>query len=92
MTKIKPLNEKILVKVDNSNNVTATGLIIPDNAKEKATKGIVESVSEDCKIPVKEGMVVLFGKYSGNTVGEDENLLILDSVDIIGYEYEQSEE
>jgi len=91
MNNIKPLNEKVLVYREDMTNKTETGIIIPDVAKEKSTQGVVLSVSDDCKLPIKEGMTVIFGKYSGNTISEDENLLILDSVDIMGYKIEKED-
>ena len=73
--KIVPLHDKVLVKRVDEVNKTAGGIIIPDNAKEKPSEGVVEAVgngfrAEDGKIipmSVKVGDKVLFGKWSGTT-------------------------
>ncbi|MFV0625794.1 MAG: co-chaperone GroES [Alphaproteobacteria bacterium] len=87
--KIRPLHDRVLVKRLEEMNKTKGGIIIPDNAKEKPSEGIVEAVgngfvAEDGKIipmSVKAGDKVLFGKWSGNEIkinGED-RLIIKES-------------
>ena len=65
---IKPLADRVLVKPMEAESKTASGLIIPDTAKEKPQKGTVVAVGPGTKkeeMQVKPGDVVLYGKYSG---------------------------
>ena len=74
--KFRPLHDRVLIKVLDSDEKTAGGIIIPDTAKEKPQEGEVVAVgpgakSEDGKISpmdVKVGDIVLFGKWSGTEV------------------------
>ncbi len=66
--KIKPLADRVLVEPMAAETKTASGIIIPDTAKEKPQKGKVVAVgpgTKDEKMTVKEGDTVLYGKYSG---------------------------
>ncbi len=90
--KIVPLHDKVLVKRVDEVNKTAGGIIIPDNAKEKPSEGVVEAVgngfrAEDGKImpmSVKVGDKVLFGKWSGTEIKLDgEPRLIMKESDIL---------
>ena len=84
--KIRPLQDRILVKRVAEEEKTKGGIIIPDTAKEKPAEGKVVAVGtgrilEDGKVralDVKKGDRVLFGKYSGNEVKIDgvEHLLL----------------
>ena len=75
----RPIRDRILVKPEDTENVTASGIVIPDNAAEKPLKGKVLAVgtgkvTEDGNIVplvIKEGDTVLFGKFSGQTVKID---------------------
>ena len=89
--KIRPLQDRIVVKRLEGESVTKGGIIIPDTAKEKPIQGRVIAVGngkilKDGKIrplDVKVGDVILFGKYSGNEVkldGEDHVLIREDDV------------
>lgn len=77
--KLKPLNDRVLVKRLESEEKTAGGLYIPDTAKEKPSKGEVVAagpgkVAEDGKrvaMTVKAGDIVLFNKYAGTEVKLD---------------------
>ncbi|MBQ4566533.1 MAG: co-chaperone GroES [Desulfovibrio sp.] len=77
--KLKPLNDRVLVKRLESEEKTAGGLYIPDTAKEKPSKGEVVAVgpgkvAEDGKrveLAVKKGDLVLFNKYAGTEVKLD---------------------
>ncbi|MFA6635783.1 MAG: co-chaperone GroES [Candidatus Omnitrophota bacterium] len=91
--KVKPLGDKVLVEVLEAEEITKGGIVLPDTAKEKPQQGKVVSVgkgkiSEDGKavaLEVKEGDVVLYGKYSGTELKIDErNLLMLKEEDILG--------
>ena len=65
---IKPLADRVLVEPMAAETKTASGIIIPDTAKEKPQKGKVVAVgpgTKDEKMTVKEGDTVLYGKYSG---------------------------
>ena len=90
--KIVPLHDKVLVKRVDEVTKTAGGIIIPDNAKEKPSEGVVEAVgngfrAEDGKImpmSVKVGDKVLFGKWSGTEIKLDgEPRLIMKESDIL---------
>ncbi len=91
--KIRPLQDRILVKRLESEEKTVGGIIIPDNAKEKPMEGKVVAVGNgktltDGKISkpdVKVGDKILFSKYSGSEVKIDgEEHLILREDDILG--------
>lgn len=91
--KIRPLQDRIIVKRVQEEEKTKGGIIIPDSAKEKPLEGIVIAagngkVLEDGKVrplDVKAGDRVLFGKYSGSEVKLDgEEHLILREEDILG--------
>lgn len=77
--KIRPLQDRILVKRVESEEKTAGGIIIPDNAKEKPMEGLVIAVGNGKKLEdgsvhkpdVKVGDSVLFSKYSGSEVKID---------------------
>jgi len=66
--KIKPLADRVLVKPLEAETKTASGIIIPDTAKEKPQKGIVVATGSGTKenpVTVKVGDSVLYGKYGG---------------------------
>ncbi len=87
--KIKPLSDRIIVKPAEAEEKTASGLIIPDTAKEKPMKGEVIAVGKgkisdegkEVKMELKVGDKVLYGKYSGTeiTVEGDEYLIMRES-------------
>jgi chaperonin GroES len=87
--KIKPLADRILVKPSPAEEKTASGIIIPDTAKEKPMQGEVIAVgkgriSDDGKVSpleLKVGDKILYGKYSGTevTVDGDEYLIMRES-------------
>jgi len=80
----KPLGDRVLVERIEEKNTTASGIIIPDNAKEKPLQAKVIAVSSEVE-DVKEGDVVVFGKYSGTElVLEGKEYLVLDTSDILG--------
>lgn len=65
---IKPLSDRVLVEPVAAETQTASGIFIPDTAKEKPQKGIVVAVgkgTKDHEMTVKEGDTVLYGKYAG---------------------------
>lgn len=79
--KVKPLADRVLVKPTAAEEVTASGIIIPDSAKEKPLKGTVLAVgngTKDEEMILKEGDNVLYGKYAGTEVEIDgEKVLIM---------------
>ena len=88
---IKPLYDRVLVQRLESETQTASGLYIPDTAKEKPLEGIVRSVGdgkrndagETVAMIVSEGDKVLFGKYSGTEIqlnGEEHLILREDEI------------
>ena len=71
---IKPLADRVLVQPMEAESKTASGLIIPDTAKEKPQKGTVVAAgpgTKDEEMQVKTGDVVLYGKYAGSELNVD---------------------
>ena len=90
---IRPLEDRVLVTLDEGEQTTASGLVIPDTAKEKPQQGEVLAVgpgrwSDDkgahTPLDVKVGDTVLYSKYGGTEVNvEGKDLLILTSRDVL---------
>ena len=84
---IKPLADRVLVEPLEAETKTASGIIIPDTAKEKPQKGNVVAVGSGTKvnpITVKVGQTVLYGKYSGTELKfEGKDFLIMRESDIL---------
>ncbi|MBZ7987610.1 co-chaperone GroES [Campylobacter canadensis] len=79
-----PLNKRVLIKRLEETKTTASGIIIPDNAKEKPQQGEVIAVASEIQ-DIKKGDKVVFGKYAGSEIKlENENYLILSYEDILG--------
>ena len=92
-TKVRPLSDRVIVqRIEDEEQRSAGGIIIPDTAKEKPQRGKVIAVGpgrrEDGKViplDVKAGNHVLFGKYAGSEIEIDgEEHLILREEDILG--------
>jgi chaperonin GroES len=85
--KIKPLADRVLIEPNAAEEKTASGIIIPDTAKEKPQKGKVIAVgpgTTDEKMEVKKGDMVLYGKYSGTELTiEGKDFLIMKQSDIL---------
>lgn len=83
---VKPLADRVLVEPAAAEEKTASGIIIPDTAKEKPQKGVIVAVGEGKKdepITVKVGDNVLYGKYSGTEISiEGKDYLIMRESDI----------
>lgn len=83
---IKPLADRVLIEPAPAETTTASGLIIPDSAKEKPLKGIVVAAGKGTKddpITVKVGDTVLYGKYAGTELAyEGNDYLIMRESDI----------
>jgi chaperonin GroES len=84
---IKPLADRVLIKPAAAEEKTASGIIIPDSAKEKPLKGEVLAVgngTKDEEMVVKKGDIVLYGKYAGTELElEGEKYLIMRQSDIL---------
>ena len=90
---IKPLEDKILVEATAAETTTASGLVIPDTAKEKPQEGTVVAVGKgrfdedgEKRIPmdVAEGDIVVFSKYGGTELKYDgKEYLLLNARDIL---------
>jgi chaperonin GroES len=88
--KLKPLGDRLIVQTVEEEETTASGIVLPDTAKEKPQKGKVLAISESPYVDsngnerewtVKEGDEVLYSKYGGTeiTVDGDELLVLRDS-------------
>ena len=84
---IKPLADRVIIEAAAAEEKTAGGIIIPDTAKEKPQKGTVVAVgpgTKDESMTVKEGNVVLYGKYAGTEITVDGgDYLIMRESDIV---------
>jgi chaperonin GroES len=90
---LKPLDDRIVVKANEAEERTASGLVIPDTAKEKPQQGQVlavgpgrraESTGELIPLDVKVGDTVVYSKYGGTEITVDgDDLLILTSRDVL---------
>ncbi len=84
--KIKPLADRIIVKPNDVESKTASGIIIPDTAKEKPQKGEVVAVGggkKDEPMTCNVGDIVLYGKYAGTEITIDnETYLIMRESDV----------
>lgn len=83
---IRPLADRVLVEPAAAEEKTASGIIIPDTAKEKPQKGTIVAVGDGKKdepLTVKAGDTVLYGKYSGTEITiEGKEYLIMRESDI----------
>lgn len=78
--KVKPLADRVLIQPTAAEEVTASGIIIPDSAKEKPLRGKVIAVgngTKDEEMVLKEGDEVLYGKYSGTELTIDGDKLLI---------------
>ena len=84
---IKPLADRVLIEPVPTETTTASGLILPDSAKEKQQKGTVMAVGNGTKnepMTVKVGDTVLYGKYAGTElILEGSEYLIMREADIL---------
>ncbi len=76
--KIKPLGDRIVVKMVEMETKTAGGILIPQTAQEKTQEGVVLAVGDDEAIKVKVNDKVIYDKYAGTTikVGGEEQLVL----------------
>ena len=92
-TNIRPLEDRILVRPEEGEETTVSGIVIPDTAKEKPQEGTVLAVGpgkrsdtsgELIPVDVKEGDRVMYSKYGGTEIKIDgEELLILSARDVL---------
>jgi chaperonin GroES len=91
-TKVTPLGDRVLIQPEDRETTTASGLVLPDTAKEKPQEGTVRAVGagrvneEGVTVPleVKEGDKVLYAKYAGTEVRlDDEDFLIVSERDVL---------
>lgn len=85
--KIQPLSDRVLVQPQEAETKTASGIFIPDSAKEKPQQGKIVAVGngkKDHDMTVKVGDIVLYGKYSGSELKfEGNDYLIMREDDIL---------
>jgi chaperonin GroES len=83
--KVKPLADRVMVKLEKNEAKTAGGIIIPDTAQEKTQQGVVVEVGDDADvIKVKAGQKVMYDKYAGTQIKiEGVEYLIVKMADII---------
>src|ERR1700677_416638 len=91
--KLKPLGDRLIVRAIEEEETTASGLVLPDTAKEKPQKGkalavgdgkINEDTGKRAPLDVKEGDEVLYSKYGGTEIKVDgEELLVLRESDVL---------
>lgn len=86
--KVKPLADRVIVEPAPAEERTASGIIIPDTAKEKPQRGTVVAAGvgkKDEPMTVKEGDVIMYGQYAGTEIKIDgKNFLIMRESDIFG--------
>jgi chaperonin GroES len=92
--KLMPIEDRVLVELLEQEEMTKAGIVLPDTAKEKPSKGVVVAVGpgkysesgELLPMPVKEGDVVVFAKYAGTelTLDGEKYLVLRGMTDIIG--------
>jgi len=92
MAKIVPIGDRIVVKIEENEERTKSGIVLPDTAKEKPQKGKVVAVGSGrlldngkrAELEVKEGDTVVFSKYAGTEIKLDgEKYLILSESDVL---------
>lgn len=90
---IQPLSDRVIVKRDEEEKKTASGIVIPDSATERPSQGVVLAVGTGryneqgglLPMHVSVGDRILFGKYSGQAVKSgDQELLVMREEDILG--------
>tara|TARA_Y100000590_G_C15628500_1_gene980268 strand:- start:221 stop:517 length:297 start_codon:yes stop_codon:yes gene_type:complete len=92
--KIKPLYDRVLIEVLEENQTLSSGLIIPDSAKKKPTKGIVKAVGsgffkangEHEELEIKADQCVLFNEWAANSneiIEDDKKFIIIKAEDVL---------
>lgn len=84
MSSIKPLGDRVLLKVLEQEEKTASGIILPDTAKEKTQKAEVVEIGDHADIKVKKGDKVIYDKYAGIQINENnKEYLIVKNEEIV---------
>jgi chaperonin GroES len=83
--KVKPLADRVIVKLEKSETKSAGGIIIPDTAQEKTQSGVVVAIGDDKEvIKVKPGDKILYDKYAGTQIKIDgDDHLVIKMQDIL---------
>ena len=83
--KVKPIGDRVLVKLETVEEKTAGGIYIPQTAQEKTQSGVVVAVGDDKDvITVKAGDKIMYDKYAGTTIKVDgEEQLLIRMADIL---------
>lgn len=84
---IKPLGTRVVIKVQEAETKTKSGIFIPDSAKEKPQRGEVVAVGKGTKdeaMELKAGDIVLYGKYAGTSIDiNGEDYMIMQQSDVL---------
>jgi len=89
--KIQPLGSRVLIRPLEQEARTASGLLLPETAKEKPQMGLVVAVGDDEEIKVKVNDKVIFARYSGTEFKMDgQEYLLMDANDILGKVIEEA--
>jgi len=92
MKTISPLSGNILIEINNAEEVTASGIIIPGAAQEKPSEGKVIAVAADADDQIAVGDIVIYKKFSGTELThDDKEYLIIPDSDILA-KYVESDE
>lgn len=86
MTTVRPLHDRVLLAPAAQEAVSTGGIIIPDTAKEKPSKGKIIAVGgglKDHKMTVKPGDTVLYNKHAGTDISDGSGYLIMKESDIL---------
>ncbi|MEI0530970.1 co-chaperone GroES [Brachyspira pilosicoli] len=84
MSSIKPLADRVLLQVLEQEEKTSSGILLPDTAKEKTQKAKVIEIGSSKDIQVKKGDIVIYDKYSGIQIKEDnKEYLIVKNEEIV---------
>lgn len=87
--KIRPLGDRVVIKKFEVENTTASGIVLPDSAKEESNVAEVLSISKELiegeeEVDIKVGDKVLYSKYAGNEVEvEDEEVIVIKYKDLL---------
>ena len=90
--KLQPLGDRVVIERDDSEDVTAGGIVLPDSAQDKPARGRVISLGDGkllddgtrCEFQIKVGDRVIFSSYAGETFKiDDEELLLMREEDIL---------
>jgi len=81
----RPLGDRVLIKRLEEQNTTVSGIIIPDSAKEKPSRGTVLAVGNDAAEEITVNDTVVFGKYAGTELALDgQDYIVMEMSDILG--------